>query len=91
MFLDLRKVFLTRNFCVFPQVVLDEWSTAKNMFLFFSKKDCKDLKEDLGIEVQTCISYVKYEYTSLLNKYFEIVNSPTSNYINHECGLAWNY
>ena len=26
-----------------------------------------------------------------LNKYFEIVNSPTSNYINHECGLAWNY
>ena len=33
-------------------------------------KNCKDLKEDLRIEVQTCISYEKYEYTSLLNNKF---------------------
>ena len=42
-------------------------NVAKNMSSFFSHKDCKDLKEDLRIEVQTCISYEKYEYTSLLN------------------------
>ena len=40
------------------------------MFSVFSQKTCKDLKGDLRIEVQTCISYEKYEYTSLLNTTF---------------------